>query len=122
MSSDNDPLFLFHRWQANLRIPDIEEIKGIPRNPVSHPFIERVIKTTRVEYLDHLLFFNATDLQNKLDQFQQYYNSTRAHSSLEKKTPIEMAKDDCEDKKVVSQDNYRWKTHCRGLYKLPVAA
>jgi len=71
--------------------------------------------------LDHLLFFNATDLQNKLDHFQQYYNSTRAHSSLEKKTPIEMAKDDCEDKKVVLLDNYRWKTDCRGLYKLPVA-
>jgi transposase InsO family protein len=40
LSSDNDPLFLFHRWQANLRILDIEEIKSIPGNPVSHPFIE----------------------------------------------------------------------------------
>ena len=26
------------------------------------------------------------------------------------------------DKNVVSLDNYRWKTHCGGLYKLPVAA
>ncbi len=26
LSSDNDPLFLFHRWKANLRILEIEEI------------------------------------------------------------------------------------------------
>ena len=122
LSSDNDPLFLFHRWQANLRILDIEKIKSIPGNPVSHPFIERVIKTTRVEYLDHLLFFNATDLQNKLDQFQQYYNSTRAHSSLEMKTPIELATSANEDKKLISLNQYLWKSHCRGLYKLPIAA
>ena len=30
ISSDNDPLFRYHRWQANLRILDIEEIKSIP--------------------------------------------------------------------------------------------
>ena len=122
LSSDNDPLFLFHRWQANLRILDIEEIKSIPGKPVSHPFIERVIKTTRVEYLDHLLFFNATDLQNKLDQFQNYYNDTRAHSSLAMKTPNETVTDINQEDKVISLEDYRWKSHCRGLYKLPIAA
>ena len=40
LSSDNDPLFLYHQWQANLRIPGIEEIKSIPYTPISHPFIE----------------------------------------------------------------------------------
>jgi hypothetical protein len=24
--------------------------------------------------------------------------------------------------KVIPIDNYRWKSHCRGLYKLPIAA
>ena len=122
LSSDNDPLFLFHRWQANLRILEIKEIKSVPGTPVSHPFIERVIKSVRTEYLDHLLFFNANDLQNKLDQFQEYYNETRAHSSLEMKTPEGMGTDHSDDKKVISLDNYRWKSHCRGLYKLPIAA
>ena len=27
LSSDNDPLFEFHRWKANLRIPEIDEIR-----------------------------------------------------------------------------------------------
>ncbi len=30
LSSDNDPLFLYHQWQANLRILDVEEIKAVP--------------------------------------------------------------------------------------------
>ncbi len=45
LSSDHDPLFRFHRWRANLRILDIEEIKSVPFVPRSHPFIERLIGT-----------------------------------------------------------------------------
>ena len=52
ISTDNDPLFQFHRWKANLRILDIEEVKSIPFTPISHPYIERVIGTIRREYLD----------------------------------------------------------------------
>ena len=40
LSSDNDPLFLYHRWQANLRILDVKEIKSVPYVPLSHPFVE----------------------------------------------------------------------------------
>lgn len=58
LSSDNDPLFLFHRWKANLRVLDIKEIKTIPGVPTSHPFVKRVIGTIRREYLDHMIFFN----------------------------------------------------------------
>jgi len=60
LSSDNDPLFLFHRWNANLRIVGIEELKSVPGTPTSHPFIERVIGTTRREYLDQLIFFGRS--------------------------------------------------------------
>jgi len=43
LSTDHDPLFRFHRWRANLRILDIEELKSVPFAPRSHPFICRVI-------------------------------------------------------------------------------
>ena len=33
LSSDNDPLFQYHQWQANLRILDIKEIKSVPYAP-----------------------------------------------------------------------------------------
>ncbi len=66
LSSDNDRLFLYHQWQANLRILDVEEIKAVPYVPLSHPFVERLIGTVRREFLDQSLFWNATDLQRKL--------------------------------------------------------
>ncbi len=122
LSSDNDPLFLFHRWQSNLRIIDIDELKSVPGTPTSHPFIERVIGTTRREYLDYLIFFSALNLQQKLDRFQSYYNEQRVHSSLGMRTPRRMAEETSTDKLVVSLDQYRWKSHCNGLYQLPVAA
>ncbi len=52
LSSDNDPLFLYQRWQANLRILEIQEIKSVPYLPLSHPFVERLIGTIRRELLD----------------------------------------------------------------------
>jgi hypothetical protein len=122
LSSDNDPLFLFHRWQCNLRVLDVEELKSVPGTPTSHPFIERVIGTTRREYLDHTVFFNERDLQIKLNQFQVYYNEHRVHSSLGFKTPKEEAAETITNRAVSSLENYRWESHCKGLYQLPVAA
>ena len=36
VSTDHDPLFRFHRWLANLRELEIEEVKSVPCVPVSH--------------------------------------------------------------------------------------
>jgi transposase InsO family protein len=116
LSSDNDPLFLFHRWEANLRILEIDELKSVPGIPTSHPFIERIIGTTRREYLDQLFFFNTIDLKNKLDHFQEYYNNHRGHSSLGMKTPRRMAEEKPTDKNIVSLDHYRWESRCNGLH------
>ena len=74
LSTDHDPLFRFHRWRANLRILEIEELKSVPFVPRSHPFIERLIGTVRREYLDRLFFWNGRDLQRKLERFAVYYN------------------------------------------------
>src|SRR6202022_3952967 len=54
LSTDHDPLFRFHRWLANLRVLEVEEIKSVPYAPVSHPFVERLIGTIRREYLDRV--------------------------------------------------------------------
>jgi hypothetical protein len=62
ISTDNDPLFQFHRWKANLRILEIEKIKPIPFTPISHPFVEWIIGTIRRECLDQTLFWNEVDL------------------------------------------------------------
>jgi putative transposase len=79
LSTDHDPLFEAHRWMANLRILEIDEIKTVPHVPLSHPFIERVIGTMRREFLDHVLFWNARDLERKLAEFQVYDNAAPTH-------------------------------------------
>src|SRR5262249_29608633 len=38
LSSDHDPIYRFHQWQA-------KEIKTVPYAPLSHPFVERLIGT-----------------------------------------------------------------------------
>ena len=47
LSSDHDPLYRFHQWQANLRILEAKEIKTVPYVALSHPFVERLIGTIR---------------------------------------------------------------------------
>ena len=119
LSSDNDPLFNYHQWQANLRILEIEEIKSVPYVPMSHPFVERIIGTIRREFLDHFLFWTSRDLERKLSAFKDYYNRHRVHSALPRDAPAELA-GEVRNAKADFAD-YLWKTHCRGLFHTPTA-
>src|SRR5437762_191672 len=117
LSSDNDPLYRFHQWQANLRILEVKEIKTIPYVPLSHPFVERLIGTVRREYLDHMLFWTTADLENKLLDFRTYFNKHRTHDSLEGRPP-----DTPVSPPIANFRSFRWQPHCRALYQTPVAA
>ena len=116
LSSDNDPLYRFYQWQANLRVLCVIEVKSVPYVPMSHPFVERLIGTLRRECLDRILFWSAPDLEQKLFEFQDFYNAHRAHASLEGRTPVPKRKD------VATLNRYRWEEHCRRLYQTPIAA
>ena len=116
-SSDHDPLYRFHQWQANLRVLEVKEIKTVPYVPLSHPFVGRLIGTIRREYLDQTLFWTAADLEDKLQAFQHYFNKHRTHSGLEGRLP-----EPGEGKVTLNFASYRWKQHCRGLYQTPTAA
>jgi len=119
ISSDHDPLYRFHQWQANLRVLGVTEIKTVPYAPLSHPFVERLIGTVRREYLDRILFWTTVDLEAKLLEFQRYYNNQRTHAGLEGRLP---------EPEVggltppIALDSYRWQSHCRRLYQTPIAA
>ena len=116
LSSDNDPSFRYYRWKTNLRVLEIEEIKSLPHVPMSHPYVERLIGSIRRELLDQTLFWTATDLENKSQDYQCYYNEHATHSG-QGATPVGSGSE-----KVVDTNSYRWKKHCRGLFQLPVAA
>jgi hypothetical protein len=67
LSTDHDPLFRFHRWLANLRVMEVEEIKSVPFAPVSHPFVERLIGAIRREYLDRVFLLECRGPARKLN-------------------------------------------------------
>ena len=117
LSSDHDPLYRFHQWQANLRVLAVQEIKTVPYVPLSHPFLERLIGTIRREYLDQTLFWTAADLEDKLRLFQDYFNRQRAQSGLGGRLP-----DPETARTPLNFSSYRWQQHCRGLYQTPIAA
>ena len=120
LSTDHDRLFRFHRWLANLRVLDIEEIKSVPYVPVSHPFVERLIGTIRREVLDQMFFWNALDLTRKLEIFRRYYNERRVHRSLGGTTPAQRA--GASAPAPATLDDYGWRQYCHGLFQIPVAA
>jgi hypothetical protein len=120
LSTDNDPLFRFHRWLATLRILDIEEIKTVALVPCSHPFVERAIRTVREELLDQVLFWNQLDLERKLSQFLIYYNGYRVHSGIDGVTPEERGGSN--KPPSLPLNKFCWISHCHGLFKTPVAA
>jgi len=116
LSSDHDPLYRFHQWQANLRLLDVTEIKTVPYVPLSHPFVERLIGTVRREFLDRTLFWTTADLEGKLRDFQQYYNSYRTHSARAGRPPMAV------QSSPMNLGFYRWRRHCGGQYQTPTAA
>lgn len=118
LSSDHDPLYRFHQWQANLRVLEVREIKTVPYVPLSHPFVERLIGTIRREYLDQTLFWTTADFETKLLDFQHFYNGHRTHTGLDGHLPESAANGPTS----ISLDSYRWRKHCRGLYQTPIAA
>jgi putative transposase len=88
--------------------------------PVSHPFVERLIGTIRREYLDRVFFWNARDLVRKLEAFRNYHNGHRVHRGLAGFTPAQCAGAPAPVPALL--DHYAWQQHCRGLFQIPIAA
>jgi hypothetical protein len=63
------------------------------------------------ECLDQTLFWNDVDLQNKLNDFTDYYNNDRVHASLDNEIPANFGQEKLHS--VASLNKFNWKTLCR---------
>jgi hypothetical protein len=78
---------------------------------------QKLIGSLRREYLDHLLFWTTSDLENKLLDFRTYFNNDRTHTSREGRTP-----DTPVSRPIASLRSFGWQPHCRSLFQTPMAA
>ncbi len=92
----------------------------MPRPPPGVRDSKRLIGTIRREYLDQILFWNGRDLEEKIEEIQDYYNAHRVHQSLNLKTPDEAAGKD--SPALANLGKYAWNSHCGGLFQTPIAA
>jgi hypothetical protein len=67
-----------------------------------------------------VLIWNAVDLERKLEEFRTYYNDHRVHQSLCGRTPAERSGKPPATHAVLT--DYAWRSHCRGLFQMPIAA
>src|SRR5262249_23265044 len=76
LSSDHDPLYRFHQWQAHSRLLEVKEIKTVPYVPLSHPFVERLIGTIRREYLDPDVILDGSRSGGETPSLRGLFQST----------------------------------------------
>jgi hypothetical protein len=79
-----------------------------------------MIRTIREELLDQILFWNQLDLERKLAAFRIYYNRHRVHSGIDG-IPPEQTQGHGQHT-TLPLTEFRWMSHCHGLYQLPAAA
>lgn len=89
-STDRDPFFRSHRWQANRRVRNIEEIKSVPCTPVLHLFVEVSTETILRKCRDRMLLLADADLAQELDGMSAHYPNPTA--SIDRFTARNQAK------------------------------
>jgi putative transposase len=104
LSCDHDPLYRFEQWQANLRILEVVEIKTVPYACLIHSW-SGWLGRFEGSILDRTLFWTSVDLENKLLEFRDDFNSQRTHYSLERLTPDQGER---EPRPVANLHCYRW--------------
>jgi putative transposase len=116
LSSDHDPLYRFHQWQANLRVLDVAEIKTIPYVPLSVYRKTYRNDSSRMPGLHNVLDGCGSAIQ--VVGVRGLSNRHRPHAGLTGKTPEQPI-----DPHVCAKLKfYRWRGHCRGLFHTPIAA
>jgi len=118
--TDRDLLCRFHRWLANLRALEFDEIQSVSYVPVSHPFVGGPIGTIRLDYLDRVFFVSSVYWTRKLNEFRDYYRVFQLHASLGGTTPEMRAR--ATPPEPITLGHSAWRRHSRGLFRALTAA
>src|SRR6202163_961013 len=65
----------------------IEEVVTAPRSPWQNAYVERIIGSTRRQWLHHVIIFDERHLRRVLSAYFEYHHRSRTHLSLAKDCP-----------------------------------
>jgi transposase InsO family protein len=83
---DRDEIF-GAEFLERVDVLELSEVVSARASPWQNGYCERVIGSIRRECTDHVIAINECQLQRVIDAYVDYYNSTRTHLSLTKRTP-----------------------------------
>ena len=76
-----------HEFRRCVDALELQEVVSARGSPWQNSYCERVIGTIRRECTDRIIATNEDQLQRVIDAYVRYYNDTRTHLSLAKRTP-----------------------------------
>jgi len=82
-------------FDARTRAADIIGVQAPPRAPNANAIAERIVRSIRIECLDHLIVINERHLTAVLRDFTDYYNYDRPHRSLALTSPVPIQPSAC---------------------------
>jgi len=75
------------RVKRRLESLGIDEVVMAPASPWQNAYVERVIRSLRREFLDHVVIFNERHLKRLLSSYLNYYHPWRTHQSWDQDAP-----------------------------------
>jgi len=101
----------------------IEHLLTQPRSPTTTCKIERFHRSMRAEFLSNrAAFVNLQAAQRALDEWVDYYNTTRPHQSLDMATPAQRFSPTLNNESEVGSSNLFGRTHCIQAMSSPLCA
>lgn len=79
---DRDPLYT-KAFIEILQSAGIKHVKSMPMAPNFSPFVERFIKSIKVECLDRMLIFGEKHLRYVITSYIEHYHQERPHQGLD---------------------------------------
>lgn len=83
---DRDGIF-GNEFVERVDVLELDEVVSARASPWQNGYCERVIGSIRRECTDHVVAINESQLQRVIREYANYYNRTRTHLSLAKRTP-----------------------------------
>ncbi len=83
---DRDGIFGFD-FTRHVEDLGIQAVLSAPRSPWQRAYVERVIRSIRLECLDYLIVFSEASLRRTLSSYFAYYHGAGTHLSLGEDAP-----------------------------------